>query len=524
MAPIERAREERPLLHHRDTISKCSASFLYCIVDTIRIAMFIPNALLLLPIVVCISLADNTTSLPRSHKPTPIRFHLHAHSSISTSENSPPVRVNQDRSTATHTDFIWSSEPTSSASSPPTPRCQLPQSSCGSIGCYNPSTEQCCDEKNICEITHTCVEVQLHNGTTAAGCCPHAGLACDGICFDASTSKCCAAPGGTYGLCSANQDCCGNMCCDEDAVCASGFAGPMCWQRHDSGIEKTESSLALPAIPATPSTQTSRSMKITVSRFVGVLLLLVHSVAGSLEQVFPATRLQSPPILYSTKSLGLNSSTSPLDKRWYCIGPMEPCGDGCQNPGAKCCQRDDRTYGTCQAGDVCCQSYCCPSGTTCMIATGAHSSGPWCWPPGLPTTKENVPYDESPWPPTASGTSLKNTRLKNGSAGRQPSAVLCIIIFLLSLVAAISTLPLMSTGPTKGTVDDSAMSSTGIIPAHTPTEADLAGDSSKDEGGAIAAAHGHGGSGGHNAAGPGGGGHKSAAARWTIPRIFRPFV
>ena len=395
------------------------------------------------------------------------------------------------------------------------------QSPCSSVGCHDPNTKQCCNKKCICKATQNCVEYQLHNGTIAAGCCPGVTLVCDGICFDASIFKCCAAPGGTHGLCSANQDCCGNMCCDEGAVCANGFAGPMCWQKHDKGNEEIENHAFVPAIIPVPSTQKSDSMKTNSHSLFRVLLFLVQSVAGTLEQAFPTTRLQSPPIRQDTPDM--SNLTSSMNKRSSCDPPLEPCGDGCQYGPAHCCLREDGTHGTCRTGDVCCQEYCCPPNTICMVASKTQSAGPWCWPPGLPRTKANVPYDPIPWPHEVDGAGFKNTRVKNGSAGMRPSGAFCVIVILLSLVLATSGLRLVSMGTTAATVGEPLMTVTTTILPHTTTEADIDIGLPNKEDFAVA---GHGGHshGGHNSGNHGGGGHNNTTARPGILRLSRLLI
>ena len=484
--------------------------------------MLFYTSILLLSIAFCASLGDTTKILTRSPTPTPTRLHSHAHPHVPTSTSSPLAMAKQGHPTEGPAYSSWALAAISSASLSTTSQCPPLHSLCGSVSCYDPSTEQCCDKRGICEITQNCVEVQLNNGTMGTGCCPGGTSACNGICFDVSTSKCCAAPGGTHGLCSANQDCCGNMCCDEGVVCANGFNGPMCWQKHDKGTEEIEDHAFIPPIIPVQSTQKSGSTRITTPGLFRVLFLLVQSVAGGYEQAFPATRLQLPPIPHGAENPDMGNLTSSLNKRSSCE-PLEPCGNGCQYKPSKCCLREDGTSGSCDAGDVCCQEYCCPSNTICMIASVPHSSGPWCWPPDLPRTTANVPYDPFPWPHDVDGTGFRNTRIKNGSAGMRPSGVFCLIAFLLSLVIATSALRLVSMGTTVVTVGEPLMTVTTTMPPHTTTEMD-SHIRLTDEKDLDAAGHGGHGHGGHNAGDHVGGGHNNTAARPAIPRLFRILV
>jgi hypothetical protein len=193
------------------------------------------------------------------HKPTPTPLHPHASCSISTTRSLPSINIKQGYPIHTSISPSWALEPTSLVSSPPS-QCPHLQAACGTIACYDPEMGKCCEnEQNICKLTDSCVRVQLHNGTIAPGCCPHGTLAYNNTCFYTTTLKCCAAPGGVHGLCSADQDCYGNMCCDEGAICVGGFGGPMCWQRQDNSTGKTEDFPNLPATTATPSAQKSFS-------------------------------------------------------------------------------------------------------------------------------------------------------------------------------------------------------------------------------------------------------------------------
>jgi len=493
--------------------------------------MLFYTSILLLPDVFCASLGDTTKTLPESLKPTPTRLHSHAHPHVPTSTSSRIVMAKQGHPTEGPAYSSWALAAILSASLSTTSQCPPLHSLCGSVGSYDPSTEQCCGKRGVCKITQNCVEVQLHNGTMAAGCCPGGTLACDGVCFDASTSKCCAAPGGTHGLCSANQDCCGNMCCDEGAVCANGFNGPMCWQKHDKGTEEIEGHAFIPPIIPVPSTQKSGSVRIKAPGIFHVLLFLAQFVAGSSEQTFPATRLQSLPIPHGAENTDMGNLTSSLNKRSSCE-PLELCGNGCQYKPSKCCFREDSTYGSCNAGDVCCQEYCCPSNTICMVASVPHSSGPWCWPPELPRRTANVPYDPFPWPHDVDGTGFKNTRIKNGSAGTRPSGVLCVIVFLLSVVVASSALESVSMNITIKNVDGLPMTVPVTMPTNPPSEVDIDIDMSQKKGGGGHGGGGGGGGGGHGSGGGGakpgggapgavGGGHRNTAARPAIPWLFQ---
>jgi len=486
--------------------------------------MLFYTSILLLSIAFCASLGDTTKILTGSPKPTPTRLHSQAHPHVPPSTSSRIVMAKQGHPTEGPAYSSWALAAISSAHLSTTSQCPPLHSLCGSVGCYEPSTEQCCGKRGIWKITQNCVEVQLHNGMMAAGCCPGGTSACDGVCFDASTSKCCAAPGGTHGLCSANQDCCGNMCCDEGAVCANGFNGPMCWQKHDKGIEEIEGHAFIPPIIPVPSTQKSGSVRIKASGIFHALMFLAQFVAGSSEQAFPATRLQSLPIPRGAENPDMGHLTSSLNKRSSCE-PLESCGNGCQHKPSKCCFREDGTSGSCNAGDVCCQEYCCPSNTICMIASVPHSSGPWCWPPGLPRATANVPYGPFPWPHDVDGTGFRNTRIKNGSAGMGPSSVFCLIVFLLSSVIATSALRLVSMGTTAATVGEPLITVPTIMPPHTTTGMDshigLPDEEDLDAAGHGSNGHGHG---GHNAGNPGGGGQDNTAARPAIPRLFRLLI
>jgi hypothetical protein len=209
-------------------------------------------------------------------------------------------------------------------------------------------------------------------------------------------------------------ECCGDICCNLDEVCARSSTGPKCWPKAGQPVARSEpeeedtisreitlgqsrkndvapldeetrpgngeSKVVVPAAAAAaaaaagaararPHKKGSAARPTTPSLFYMFLLLMPFVAANLSPSLLEADRY-GPVAGVPQTDTSTEATTNKrwfFEKRWSCHKPNQNCGSsGCWDPASDfCCNQPDGKYGLCAAskGEVCCGKMCCPENT-----------------------------------------------------------------------------------------------------------------------------------------------------------------